>query len=101
MKRRWLGAVALLLAAGCELEDGGLNGVEDGAPPVAVDASYYGGAVTVTWELANDWDGETFRVYGKRSTDARYVMLAEVTSCTNGFCSYVDTNVEPGRSYDY
>jgi hypothetical protein len=69
--------------------------------PRDVTASYYAGAVTVSWELGTDWDGEAFRIYAKRTTDAQYRLVAEVTSCAQGFCSYTDANVEPGRSYDY
>src|SRR5690606_35310334 len=59
------------------------------------------GAVTVSWELGPRWDGESFRVYAKRTTDAQYYLVAEVTSCAQGVCSYTDANVQPGRSYDY
>jgi hypothetical protein len=69
--------------------------------PRDVTASYYAGAVTVSWELGTDWDGEAFRIYAKRTTDAQYRLVAEVTSCAQGFCSYTDANVEAGRSYDY
>ena len=101
MKRGQVGAaLAALLMGACSV-DGGSTGVNDVAPPRAVEASYHAGAVTVTWELAPDWDGEGFRVYGRRSTDAAYDLVAEVTSCANGVCTYTDTNVQPGRSYDY
>ena len=84
MKRRWLGAAVIALGvAACERDGVGL---EVSSPPRAVDASYYAGSVTVSWELASDWDGETFRVYGKRSTDASYYLVAEVTSCAAGVC---------------
>jgi hypothetical protein len=99
MKRRWVWAAAALLAVGCELDDG--LGVDEPSPPRAVEATYYAGAVTVSWELPVDWNGETFRVYGKRSTDTRYTLIAEVTSCAAGVCSYTDRNVQSGRSYDY
>src|SRR5687767_4659013 len=99
MKRRWSGsaaaAAALVLMTGCESLQVDVPGA-----PRDVTASYYAGAVTVSWELAPDWDGETFRIYAKRSTDAQYYLVAEVTSCAQGFCSYTDANVEPGRSYD-
>jgi hypothetical protein len=99
MKRVWVGAVGVLMLAGCERDD--LFGVDEPSPPRAVEASYYGGAVTVSWELPGDWDGETYRVYAKRSTDTQYALVAEVTSCSNGVCSYTDRNVQAGRSYDY
>ncbi len=74
-----------------------------GAPdaPRAFTASYYAGAVTLGWELGPLWDGESFRVYGKRSTDANYFRIAEVTNCSNALCSYTDINVVGGRAYDY
>ena len=101
MKRRWLGAmVSVFFAAAC-YTDGTLVGVEGSAPPRAVAATYYGGAVTVTWELAPGWDGDTFRVYSRRSTDADYYLVAQVTSCGGAVCSYTDTNIQAGRSYDY
>ena len=71
------------------------------APPVAVDATYYAGVVTVTWELAAGWNDEAFRVYGRRVTDSDFFFIAEVTSCIAGACSYQDTNVAEGESYEY
>jgi hypothetical protein len=91
-------SVAAAFALGCE-ED--FFGVDEPSAPRGVEASYYAGAVTVSWELPSDWDGETYRVYAKRSTDTRYSRVAEVTSCSGGVCSYTDRNVQPGRSYDY
>lgn len=96
------GATVVLLASlalvGCERE---LIGIDDPDPPEAVEASYYAGAVTISWELPRRWNGETFRIYGKRSTDTRYALIAEVTSCANSVCAYTDRNVQAGRSYDY
>jgi hypothetical protein len=98
MKRVWAAVVAAATLAGCEEN---FLGIDEPSPPLAVEATYYGGAVTVSWELPSDWDGETYRVYAKRSTDTRYSMVAEVTSCADGVCSYTDRNVQSGRSYDY
>jgi hypothetical protein len=100
MTGRWRGAAALalaLVAGGCET----IVDVDVPDEPRDVTASYYAGAVTVSWELGSGWDGESFRVYARRATDGQYRLIAEVTSCTQGLCSYTDTNVEPGRSYDY
>jgi hypothetical protein len=71
------------------------------AAPRALTASYYAGAVTVQWELAPGWDGETFRVYSRRVTDSSYFLIADVTSCSGGLCSYVDRNVVSGQTYEY
>jgi hypothetical protein len=77
--------------------------VDDTVPaaPQALTARYYAGAVTVEWELAAGWDGETFRVYSRRVTDSNYFLIADVTSCANGLCSYVDWNVVAGQTYQY
>jgi hypothetical protein len=69
------------------------------AAPRALAASYYAGAVTVEWELAPAWDGEAFRVYSRRVTDSDYFLVAEVTSCSEGLCSYQDVNVTAGETY--
>jgi hypothetical protein len=71
------------------------------AAPRALAASYYAGAVTVEWELAPAWDGEAFRVYSRRVTDSDYFLVAEVTSCSEGLCSYQDVNVTAGETYEY
>lgn len=110
-----LGLSATLLAGGCE-EDGIFDGGFGGDAPGAVDAAYRWTAegwnlstgrvsgravVEVTWELPDDWDGEAFRVYSRRTGDAGYDLVATVTSCSEGLCRYSDTNVAAGRSYDY
>jgi hypothetical protein len=69
--------------------------------PRSLAAAYYAGTVTVEWELAPDWDGETFRVYSRRISDASYFMVAEVTSCADSLCSYQDANVSAGQTYEY
>lgn len=71
------------------------------AAPRALAASYYAGSVTVTWELAPAWDGEAFRVYSRRVTDADWFFSAEVTSCAADFCTYEDINVVPDETYEY
>lgn len=90
---------ALIGAAGCNND----STVVVGAPaaPAALDGSYYAGAITLTWELGSGWDGESFRVYGRRVSDADYFLIAEVTSCTSGLCSYSDSNIEPSVTYEY
>ncbi|MSR36275.1 MAG: hypothetical protein EXR95_06455 [Gemmatimonadetes bacterium] len=99
MRRAWVAVAAIAALAVCERD--GLVGVGEPSAPRAVEAAYYAGAVTVSWEVPADWKGEVFRVYAKRSTDSRYHLVAEVTSCAAGVCSYTDRNVQSGRSYDY
>ncbi len=88
------------LASACSSADF-VVGVSQPAPPENLSASYYGGAVTLTWDLSPDWNGETFRVYSKRSTDGGYLLVAEVSSCAQGSCLYQDVNIVAGRTYDY
>jgi hypothetical protein len=71
------------------------------AAPRALEVTYYGGVVTVRWELAPQWDGEAFRIYSKRSTDSSWFFIAEVTSCIDGLCSYEDRNVVASQTYEY
>jgi len=71
------------------------------AAPRALVVSYYGGAVTVAWELAPEWDGEAFRIYSRRDTDPDWFFIAEVTSCIAGFCTYEDLNVAENQTYEY
>jgi len=100
---RRLGGMMIAVVGLGACEDTIVVGPDGRAPdaPRGLVVSYYAGAVTLQWELGPLWDGESFRVYGKRATDGNYFSIAEVTSCTNGFCSYTDLNVLPGRSYDY
>lgn len=71
------------------------------ASPRDLSARYYGRAVYLTWELAPTWDGESFRVYAKRSSDRDYFLIAEVTNCRASRCSYTDINVAPETLYSY
>lgn len=95
-------ALTMVVLTGCRDE---LIFVEEpgGSPaaPRAVAASYYAGSVTVTWELAPDWNGEAFRVYSRRTTDSEWFFIAEVTSCSQDFCTYEDINVVAGETYEY
>jgi len=100
MRRVAFGFLVMMLAlAGCD--DDFIIGVDVPAAPRDVEASYYAGVVTVSWELASAWNGEAFRVYSRRVTDADYVLIAEVTSCAVGVCSYEDANVLGGETYEY
>lgn len=92
-----------LALAGCQDDDfivGPGGGFQPDAPR-AVAATYWAGAVTVSWELGPAWNGESFLVFSKRSTDPDYFLIAEVTSCVDGVCTYLDTNIAEGRTYDY
>lgn len=71
------------------------------AAPRALEVRYYGGSVTVSWELAPEWNGEAFRIYSRRVTDSEWFFIAEVTSCIGGFCSYEDLNVVANQTYEY
>lgn len=57
-------------------------------------------AVHLSWELPPRWDGEPFRVYGRRS-GSDYLLIATVTSCARELCLYTDVNVQPDERYDY
>lgn len=102
-KRGHIGVLGLLvLVLACET-DGETLFVEPDVPaaPAGLSAFYFDRAVHVTWELAAGWSGESFRVYSRRVTDADYFLIAEVTNCSGGLCSYTDVNVEPGVTYQY
>lgn len=102
---RWtaaaLGLGLAALVASCEGDPVYVGDGGDPAAPRNLDAYYFDRAVYVTWELGPAWDGESFRVYSKRTTDASYFLIAEVTNCSAGLCSYTDTNIEPQVSYEY
>jgi len=71
------------------------------AAPLNLDGFYYAKAVTLTWSLAPGWNGESFRIFGKRVSDPEYVLIAQVTNCSGGSCSFRDVNIVPGVSYRY
>lgn len=97
-----LGAAFALAGMACE-DDlvGGIGGGGDPGAPQNLDAYYFDRAVFVTWELGPAWDGEAFRVYSRRTSDPSYFLIAEVTNCSAGLCSYTDTNIEADRRYEY
>ena len=96
--RYWLLVAAAMCLGGC---DGQLALVDEPAPPLNLDGDYYNRGVDLWWELDSEWDGEAFRVYGKRTSDTEYFFTAEVTSCADGECVYRDINVGPDRMYEY
>ncbi|MBI4538700.1 MAG: hypothetical protein HY704_04215 [Gemmatimonadetes bacterium] len=98
MRRVLLAVLGLVVSiAGCEEA----TEPEVPAPPRELSARYYARAVYLTWELAPEWDEESFRVYGKRSSDRDYFRIAEVTNCRASQCSYTDINVVAGVVYQY
>lgn len=101
--RTWVLAAVALSVAACESETRIVDpgGGTEPAAPRALDAYYYDRAVYVTWELPAAWDGDSFRVYSKRLSDPDYFLIAEVTNCTGGLCSYTDTNLQAGVAYEY
>ena len=100
MRSWFVGVTVLALALGaCDDDVVFFDGDPDG--PRNVDASYFNRGVDLTWDLSPGWNGEPFRVYGKRVSDRDFFLIAEVTSCQAGVCSYRDTNVVAGVSYEY
>ncbi len=101
MRRAVVGSLLLVLSPTACQDDVLIVG-DVPAAPQALSASYYAGAVTVVWELAAPgWNGEAFRVYSRRVTDSAYFLIAEVTSCSGGLCSYEDWNVVSLETYEY
>lgn len=96
-----LAVLAVAALSGCDTLDVVAPGNGGSAAPRALDAYYYNQAVTLTWELPARWDGESFRVYGKRTTDADFFFIADVTSCSEGRCRYTDVNIVPETTYEY
>jgi len=101
MRRPWSGLFLMTVAlAACQNDVVYVDGDQPAAPR-NVSASYYAYAVTVTWELAPQWRDEPFRIYSRRVTDSDFFFTAEVTSCADSLCSYRDTNVRAGETYEY
>ena len=54
-------------------------------PPENLEGAYYDRGVDLYWELGvRAGTARAFRVYGRRTTDADYFLVAEVTSCAEG-----------------
>lgn len=92
-------AFSLAAASGCD--EYPFSSSAGPAPPRSFDAYYYDRAVRLSWELGAGWNGEAFRIWGKRKSDADYFLVAEVTSCSDGVCSYADPNITPEVTYVY
>ena len=103
-----------LLLVGCDDDDGPFGPI-DRERPENLDARYEWvldawnrdtgrpvghPAVTVTWELPVAWRGDPFRVYARRAGEG-FRLIATTTSCEDGVCRYVDTNVVGGTGYEY
>ena len=95
------GLALLVLLTACDRGNSGTDPGNAPPPPHNLDVYYYDGDVNVEWELDQAWDGEPFRVYARRQGDDEYQRIAEVTSCSDGFCSYADRNVTPSTTYVY
>ncbi len=91
--------LASLALAACDSELVVL--LDEPAAPRDLEAYYYAEGVDVHWRAGARWNGETFRVYGKRASDPEYFFIAEVTSCLDGNCVYRDVNVLPRVTYEY
>ena len=104
MRRARFGLVMLPMILGlvaCN-DDGPLYYTDDyPAAPVNLGAWYYNQAVYITWELGPGWDDDSFRIYGKRVSDSYYFLIAEVTNCSGGLCSYTDVNIVSNITYEY
>lgn len=87
--------------SGCDGDDIIYYDDEFAAPPENLVGWYYDQAVYLTWELNPAWNDDSFRVFGKRISDANYFLIAEVTNCSGGLCSYTDVNVLPNVTYEY
>jgi len=92
-------AALAMFAGGCE--GAFVVSADPPAPPENLEGEYYAHGVDLYWEMGSGWDGEAFRVYGRRTSDADYFFIAEVTSCTAGECVYRDINVRPDQTYEY
>jgi hypothetical protein len=58
-------------------------------------------AAELAWSLPPQYNREVFRIYARSASTSGYGLIATVTSCSESVCRYTDTNVAPGRSYDY
>jgi len=58
-------------------------------------------AVDLAWNPPASWTDEVFRVYGRRTGDSGFFLIATVTSCTSAGCVYRDRNVSAGTTYEY
>lgn len=93
-------AIALLLAGtAVACEDFPFD--EETGPPRNLSARYYAQAVTLEWDLPSNWGGESFLVYSGSPGDPDWFVIAEVSSCIEGWCTYLDVNIDPNTRYEY
>ncbi len=65
--------MALLLGA-CDNDNTVFIPVDDfPAPPEGLEGEYFNHAITLHWLLGAQWNGESFRVYGRRVGDASFL----------------------------
>ncbi len=101
-KRFFVVVGAALLLGACDNDTTVYVPVDDfPAPPEGLDGEYFNQAVTLQWFLGAQWNGESFRVYGRRVGDATFLFIAEVTSCADSACEYTDTNIVESVGYEY
>ncbi len=100
LARSFAGILGVVFLLGCESTDLFSPGLGPAAP-VNFNAFYRASAVHLSWELGAGWNGEPFRIWGKRIEDPDYFLIAEVTSCADGLCSYSDANVSADITYVY
>lgn len=96
----FISTLGSVLLAGCRTNEVFSPGGTP-SPPERFEAYYYARAVHLSWELGSQWNGEPFRVWGKRLSDPDYFLIAEVTNCSQGLCSYTDSNVASDVTYVY
>ncbi|MCH7563965.1 MAG: hypothetical protein IH968_09090 [Gemmatimonadetes bacterium] len=100
-KRVWVVAVMAAALAACEQEVIFLDSSDPPAGPVRLEGSYFQQAIQLSWELSSAWNGESFRVYGRRLGASSFLLIAEVTSCVMDVCGYSDTNIVESTTYQY
>ncbi len=100
-KRAWVVAGMGAALVACERDEILLDFSDPPAGPVRLEGSYFRQAVQLSWELSPAWNGESFRVYGRRFGASSFLLIAEVTSCVVDVCGYNDTNIVESTTYQY
>ncbi|MDT8368526.1 MAG: hypothetical protein RQ745_04925 [Longimicrobiales bacterium] len=101
----WGRLVGVLLAVGMTAACDETRGIspEGEVPdaPRALEVRQVAGAVTLTWEHGPNWTGERFRIYEKTASEREYLAIAEVTTCSEGVCTFTDVDAAAGVDHDY